>query len=136
MAADGRFGGHVVQGHVDTVTEVVAVVDQSDGSRRLTFRLPDDLAGQIVEKGSVTLDGASLTVASVDPSSEAERTSARDRSSGEALAPSGGWTDSASEEERSTSSAGLLNQALLSRRSTMRRPGGTCWPRCRAEAVP
>ena len=70
MAADGRFGGHVVQGHVDTVTEVVAVVDQSDGSRRLTFRLPDDLAGQIVEKGSIALDGTSLTVASVDPSSE------------------------------------------------------------------
>ena len=67
LAADGRFGGHVVQGHVDTVTEVVDVTDQSDGSRRLTFRLPDELAGQVVEKGSVTLDGTSLTVASVDP---------------------------------------------------------------------
>ncbi len=67
LAADGRFGGHVVQGHVDTVTEVAAVADQSDGSRRLTFRLPDELAGQVVEKGSVTLDGTSLTVASVDP---------------------------------------------------------------------
>ena len=66
LAADGRFGGHVVQGHVDTVTEVAAVVDQSDGSRRLTFPLPDDRAGQVVEKGSVTLDGTSLTVASVD----------------------------------------------------------------------
>ncbi|MBR12375.1 MAG: riboflavin synthase, partial [Acidimicrobiaceae bacterium] len=43
LAADGRFGGHVVQGHVDTVTEVVDVTDQSDGSRRLTFRLPDEL---------------------------------------------------------------------------------------------
>jgi riboflavin synthase len=69
LAADGRFGGHVVQGHVDTVTEVLAVVDQSDGSRWLTFRLPEDLAGQVVEKGSVTLDGTSLTVASVGQSS-------------------------------------------------------------------
>ncbi len=68
LAVDGRFGGHVVQGHVDAVTEAVAVVDQSDGSRWLTFRLPDDLAGQVVEKGSVTLDGVSLTVASVGES--------------------------------------------------------------------
>jgi len=68
LAAAGRFGGHVVQGHVDTVTEVLAVVDQSDGSRWLTFRLPDNLAGQVVEKGSVTLDGISLTVASVGES--------------------------------------------------------------------
>jgi riboflavin synthase len=65
LAADGRFGGHVVQGHVDTVTEVVAVEALSDGSRRLTFRLPDELAGQVIEKGSITLDGTSLTVAAV-----------------------------------------------------------------------
>ena len=65
LAADGRFGGHVVQGHVDTVTEVVAVEALSDGSRRLTFRLPDELAGQVIEKGSITLDGTSLTVAVV-----------------------------------------------------------------------
>jgi riboflavin synthase len=63
MAADGRFGGHVVQGHVDTVTEVVAVSEHDDGSRRLTFEVPPALAGQIVEKGSVALDGVSLTVA-------------------------------------------------------------------------
>ena len=66
LAADGRFGGHVVQGHVDSVIEVVHVEGLSDGSRRLTFRLPDELAGQVVEKGSITLDGASLTVASVN----------------------------------------------------------------------
>ncbi len=56
LTAGGRFGGHVVQGHVREL---------SDGSRRLSFRLPDELAGQIVEKGSVTLDGVSLTVAAV-----------------------------------------------------------------------
>lgn len=65
LTADGRFGGHVVQGHVDTVTEVIFVQNQTDGSKQLSFRLPLELAGQIVEKGSVTLDGASLTVASV-----------------------------------------------------------------------
>ena len=65
MPADGRFGGHIVQGHVDAVTELEAVHEHLDGSRRLTIRLPDALAGQIVEKGSVALDGISLTVASV-----------------------------------------------------------------------
>ena len=65
LAANGRFGGHIVQGHVDTVTEVVAVEALSDGSRRLTFRLPDEFAGQVIEKGSITLDGTSLTVAAV-----------------------------------------------------------------------
>ena len=65
LTANGRFGGHVVQGHVDTVTEVVAVEALSDGSGRLTFRLPDELVGQVIEKGSITLDGTSLTVAAV-----------------------------------------------------------------------
>jgi riboflavin synthase len=65
MPADGRFGGHIVQGHVDTVTEIEVIHHHLDGSRLLTFRLPDALAGQIVEKGSVALDGISLTVASV-----------------------------------------------------------------------
>ncbi|MCH2424297.1 MAG: riboflavin synthase [Acidimicrobiales bacterium] len=66
LVVGGRFGGHVVQGHVDMVTEVLAVRELSDGSRRLSFRLPDELAGKVVEKGSVTLDGTSLTVAAVD----------------------------------------------------------------------
>ena len=66
MSADGRFGGHIVQGHVDAVTELEAVHEHLDGSRRLAFRLPDALSGQIVEKGSVALDGISLTVAAVD----------------------------------------------------------------------
>ncbi len=65
VAADGRFGGHIVQGHVDTVTEAEAVHEHLDGSRRMTFRLPASLAGQVVGKGSVALDGVSLTVADV-----------------------------------------------------------------------
>ncbi|MAG04454.1 MAG: riboflavin synthase [Acidimicrobiaceae bacterium] len=63
MAADGRFGGHIVQGHVDTVTVVEAIHEHLDGSKRITFRLPSSLSGQIVVKGSVCLDGVSLTVA-------------------------------------------------------------------------
>jgi len=66
MPANGRFGGHVVQGHVDGVIQLKKVQSLDDGSQRLTFHLPEMLAGQIVEKGSVALDGISLTVASVN----------------------------------------------------------------------
>ena len=66
LPVEGRFGGHIVQGHVDAVAEVVAVETQSDGSHVLTFSQPESLLGQIVEKGSVALAGVSLTVAGVD----------------------------------------------------------------------
>jgi len=60
-----RFDGHVVQGHVDGTARVVAV--QSDTSDwRMTLDPPADLARYIVPKGSVTLDGVSLTVAAID----------------------------------------------------------------------
>ena len=60
LAADGRFGGHVVQGHVDGVGVVVAPAPD------LRVRVPRELCRYIVEKGSLTVDGVSLTVASVD----------------------------------------------------------------------
>ncbi len=64
MRADGRFGGHVVQGHVDGTATVTA---RTPGDRWETVELtlPGDLAGYVVEKGSITVDGVSLTVASV-----------------------------------------------------------------------
>ena len=64
MRADGRFGGHVVQGHVDGTATVTA---RTPGDRWETVELtlPADLAGYVVEKGSITVDGVSLTVASV-----------------------------------------------------------------------
>lgn len=65
LAADGRYGGHVVQGHVDGVGTVVDSADLDDGSRRYTFAIPPPLAPYVVEKGSIALDGVSLTVASV-----------------------------------------------------------------------
>ncbi|MEC9033785.1 MAG: riboflavin synthase [Actinomycetota bacterium] len=66
MSANGRFGGHVVQGHVDAIAEVLHIHDHEDGSKRLTFNIPKDVSGQIVRKGSIALDGISLTVASTN----------------------------------------------------------------------
>lgn len=56
-----ELGGHIVSGHVDGVGEVVSVKPEGE-SLRIDFRAPDALAGFIAEKGSVTIDGASLTV--------------------------------------------------------------------------
>lgn len=56
-----ELGGHIVSGHVDGVAEIVAMRDEGD-STRLTFRAPRDLAGFIAPKGSVALNGTSLTV--------------------------------------------------------------------------
>jgi riboflavin synthase len=61
-----RLGGHVVQGHVDGVGTVVARAPLADGSTRVVVEAPDGLLRYIVEKGSVTVDGVSLTVTSVD----------------------------------------------------------------------
>lgn len=56
-----ELGGHIVSGHVDGLAEVVAARPDGD-STRITFRAPADLARFIAQKGSVTLNGASLTV--------------------------------------------------------------------------
>lgn len=56
-----ELGGHIVSGHVDGLAEVIARRDEGD-STRLTFRAPGDLAGFIAPKGSVALNGTSLTV--------------------------------------------------------------------------
>jgi riboflavin synthase len=65
MPADGRFDGHVVQGHVDGVATVEAV-DRVGDDWRFTFALDDDLRRYVVSKGSIALDGISLTVAALD----------------------------------------------------------------------
>jgi riboflavin synthase len=59
-----RLGGHFVQGHVDAVAEVLERREQG-ADVTMTFRLPQALHGQVVEKGSVAIDGVSLTVAAV-----------------------------------------------------------------------
>ena len=61
LAADGRLGGHIVQGHVDAVATVEDRHEQP-GTVTLTLSLPEGLARYLVPKGSVTLAGVSLTV--------------------------------------------------------------------------
>ena len=62
-----ELGGHIVSGHVDGVAEVVSVVEEGD-STRVALRAPDDLARFIAPKGSVALNGTSLTVNEVQGS--------------------------------------------------------------------
>lgn len=64
MKASDRLGGHIVQGHVDGVGEVVDVAE--DGfARRLRIRLPQALLPYVIDKGSIGLSGVSLTVAAL-----------------------------------------------------------------------
>ena len=62
-----RLGGHIVQGHVDGVGRVTSITEEA-GGRELRFDAPVDLLRYVVEKGSIAVDGVSLTVASVDDS--------------------------------------------------------------------
>ena len=64
LAADGRLGGHFVQGHVDATIQVRSVARQG-ADIRLDFEMPSDFACYIAFKGSVSINGVSLTVAEV-----------------------------------------------------------------------
>ena len=64
MAADGRFGGHIVSGHVDG-TGIISAIREDDNAVWYTVRTSPAIMRYIVEKGSVTIDGVSLTVAAV-----------------------------------------------------------------------
>lgn len=66
MRANSRFGGHFVQGHVDAVGHLEDVRVEGD-SHWLTIRYPDVMAPYLVRKGSVAVDGVSLTVAGLGP---------------------------------------------------------------------
>ena len=68
MRLDGRLGGHLVQGHVDG-TGTIESRDRSEHWEVVRVSLPADLARYVVPKGSITVDGVSLTVASVDDGS-------------------------------------------------------------------
>ena len=67
LSAAGRFGGHFVQGHIDGVGTVTRVTPEGDGVW-MEVSLPPGLARYVAEKGSVALDGVSLTVAAVQDS--------------------------------------------------------------------
>jgi len=67
MKADGRFGGHIVQGHVDGVGKLVSFERIADSENWwLTIELPDDVEKYTVYKGSVSIEGVSLTVAKLE----------------------------------------------------------------------
>ena len=66
MRADGRFDGHIVQGHVDGVGEILAL-QRSGEAAELSVGVPPALERYIVEKGSIAVDGISLTVAALRP---------------------------------------------------------------------
>ena len=63
MRADGRFGGHVVQGHVDAAGAVVSITPEGE-SRLFKFEAPPSVMRYVVEKGFIAVDGTSLTVVS------------------------------------------------------------------------
>jgi riboflavin synthase len=67
MQATDRFGGHIVSGHVDGIGEVVALEGDAR-SWRFRLRAPRDIAKYIAQKGSITVDGTSLTVNVVEGS--------------------------------------------------------------------
>jgi riboflavin synthase len=66
MRADGRFGGHFVQGHADGVG-IVDAIRQDGESYWIAVRVPSELEPFIILKGSIAIDGVSLTVARLDP---------------------------------------------------------------------
>ena len=65
VRADGRLDGHIVQGHVDGVGEILSR-DEQAGTTLLRLRLPGGLSRYVVPKGSLAVDGVSLTVAAID----------------------------------------------------------------------
>ena len=68
LRADGRFGGHFVQGHVDCTSRVISF-EQIGGDHRLAVELPAEFARYVACKGSIAIDGISLTTAEVLPMS-------------------------------------------------------------------
>ena len=65
MAANGRFGGHIVAGHVDGVG-TIAAIEKDDNAIWFTITSPAQVLRYVVEKGSIAIDGISLTVARVE----------------------------------------------------------------------
>lgn len=62
LRLDSRLGGHLVQGHIDGVGSVIEVVNEGAG-KRIAFEVPQPVARFVAEKGSIAIDGVSLTVA-------------------------------------------------------------------------
>jgi riboflavin synthase len=65
VTLSARLGGHLVQGHVDGVGEVTGMDRDGGGGAVITVRVPEGLLRYVVEKGSISVDGVSLTVAAI-----------------------------------------------------------------------
>ncbi|MEA3188908.1 MAG: riboflavin synthase [Chthoniobacter sp.] len=68
LSASGRFGGHIVQGHIDC-TALIQAFGKDGSDHRVEVQLPPDFSRYVVPKGSIAVDGISLTVAEVLPES-------------------------------------------------------------------
>jgi len=68
----GRLGGHIVQGHIDGTSSVLSIVP-SEAWRVLRFSLSRELAPLVVRKGSIAIDGVSLTVSTISPADEPDQ---------------------------------------------------------------
>jgi len=66
LSPGGRLGGHIVQGHVDATGEVYSLGELGDGNWWLRVRVPPEIDPYLVEKGSVAIDGISLTIAALE----------------------------------------------------------------------
>ncbi|MCS7153700.1 MAG: riboflavin synthase [Bacteroidia bacterium] len=66
LAVGARWEGHIVQGHIDTTLEVLEIHRTGGDSYYFTFSLPEEWAPYVVEKGSIAIDGVSLTVAGLE----------------------------------------------------------------------
>ena len=66
LSPTGRLSGHFVQGHVDGTGELVGLEEAGDGNWWLTIRVPRELLRYLVYKGSIAIDGISLTIAALD----------------------------------------------------------------------
>lgn len=69
LAANGRFGGHIVSGHIDGTGIIRSLRPEGDTAVWVTVDAPPDILRYVAEKGSIAIDGISLTVAAVDASS-------------------------------------------------------------------
>ena len=68
LRGDGRLGGHFVQGHIDCTSSIISF-EQIGGDYRLAVELPAEFARYVACKGSIAIDGISLTIAEVSPQS-------------------------------------------------------------------
>jgi riboflavin synthase len=68
MQLNGRLDGHIVQGHVDTIAKCINIIDKT-GSWEYQFSINDEFANLMIEKGSITLNGISLTIFDVTKNS-------------------------------------------------------------------